>query len=458
MKLILDKQCTLSGADQSITGQSVKDRIKQALTMKNPAYIEAKKYERWTGNIDKTLCFFEETEDGSLLFPRGFLRQALILIRAQTGIMGIPFQDNRHVLDEIFFKFTGKLRPYQDQALQALLKKDFGVLEALMGSGKTVIALAVIAARRQPTLILVHTKLLLDQWCERIKTFLSVDAGRIGGGQYDIQPITVGIINSVWRHLDELPSRFGQIIGDENHKIPTKTYSDIVKAFDCKYMLGLSATPYRRDGLTNLIHWYVGPLVHKIDPKELEDTGAVLVPEIIYKQTDFHYNFRDDYAKMLSVLTQDEPRNAQIAQDVLREAGTCQETVLVVSDRVKHCLALKDLLLGSGLNLNIGVLTGQTKAQERMSFVEDIRAGKVDIVIATVQLIGEGIDFPGLSSLFLATPIRFEGRIVQVIGRILRPADGKQQPRVYDYQDPISIFYASARSRRATYKKMNWLK
>ena len=416
--------------------------------MKNPAYLEAIKHKRWTGNIDKILIFYEEFKCGHvtpissrLFFPRGFLRQALDI----TG-KDISLQDDRRVLPEINFKFTGELRPYQDQALQAILKKDFGVLEALMGSGKTVIALAAIAARKQPTLILVHNKELLYQWRDRIKEFLGIKAGLIGDGHNLLSAVTVSIINSAKKRLVELPTFFGQIIVDEVHRTPGAMLSEVVRAFDCKYMLGLSATPYRRDGLTALIHWFVGSLVHKTDPKELQEVGAVLVPEIHTRETGFNYQ------KLLSLIVEDEDRNNQIVYDVMVEARR-PGTALVVSDRVEHCETLARLL--ASRNLRVETLTGQLKAKERKSVVEDIRAGKVDVVIATIQLIGEGVDFPKLTSLFLATPIKFSARLIQVIGRILRPMEGKK-PRVYDYSDPVGPLFASARARGKTYKEMGW--
>ena len=443
MKLVLNKQCILSSADQNILNQ-----IKQALSMKNPAYIEAKKHGRWTGKIDKVLHFYEEVESGSLSFPRGFIREALDITSR-----GIVFQDDRQVLPGIDFKFTGELRPYQDKALQDILKKDFGVLEALMGSGKTVVALAAIAVRKQPTLILVHNKELLYQWQDRIAKFLGVSAGLIGDNKFGIQFVTVAIINSAKKHLrsGSLPKCFGQIIVDECHRTPATMFSEVVQTFDCKYMLGLSATPYRRDGLTNLIHWFVGPLIHKIDPVELQDTGAVLIPEIQTRETGFNYQ------KLLSLIVADEDRNSMIVRDVMMEAQR-PGTALIVSDRVEHCVVLHDLLKtmpGSGLKVKI--LTGQLKSKERTSLVEDIRADKIDVVVATLQLIGEGFDYEGFSSLFLATPIKFEGRIIQTIGRILRPMDGKT-PRVWDYRDSVGPLFASAKARMKTYRAMNWLK
>lgn len=446
MRLILDKQCTITGANQSII-----NRVEHALTMKNPAYIEARKRGRWTGEIDKTLQFYKSPvvygPAPSISFPRGFLRRALDIIGRD-----FYFQDDRRVLSPVNFKFTGKLRPYQDEALQTLLKKDFGVLDALMGSGKTVIALAVIVARCQPTLILVHNKELLYQWRDRIAKFLGISAGLIGDGHFEIKPVTVAIINSAKKHLDELPDHFGQIIIDECHRTPATMFSEVVQAFDCKYMLGLSATPYRRDGLTNLIGWFVGDTVHRIDPRELQDSGAVLIPEIQTKETGFNYQ------KLLSLIVVDEDRNNMIVRDILFEVRHHPGTVLVVSDRVEHCQTLQGVLKSKKPGLSVEILAGKLiKGQERMALVEGIRAGKVKVVIATVQLIGEGFDCLGLSSLFLATPIKFSGRLIQVVGRILRPADGKE-PRVYDYQDPVGPLFASAKSREKTYMEMNWLK
>ena len=445
MRLTLNNQCTLSGADRNTT-----DQIKQALTMKNPAYIEAKKHGRWTGKIDKVLHFYDEVESDGFSFPRGFIREALDI----TG-RGVVFEDRRRTLPEIDFRFTGELRPYQEQAVAEMLKKDFGVLEAPCGVGKTVMILSMIAQRKQPTLVLIHNKELLAQWADRIKSFLHVTAGLIGDGKYDVRPITVGITNTVRKHLGELPKYFGQIVSDEVHRCPSVMLSEVVRAFDSKYMVGCSGSPYRRDGLTRLIGWFVGMATYKIDSSELQSLGAVLVPEIIHKQTDFHYNFRDDYTKMLSALTQDEMRNTQIAQDILSEAGCHHGTILVVSDRIEHCETLAKILNSRGVDAKI--LTGQLKSKERTSLVEDIRAGKVDVVIATLSLISEGFDCPGLSSLFLSTPIKFEGRIVQTVGRILRPMDGKT-PRVYDYQDPCSVLYSSSKARMRIYKKMGWLK
>lgn len=448
MKLTVTNECLLIGASPAI-----KDRLKQALTMKNPAYLEALKRGRWIGKLDRELFFYKPGLNGGLCFPRGFIRSALSIIdTSENPVIGC---DKRRSLEFVDFDFMGNLRPYQVQALADILKKDFGVLEAATGSGKTVVALAAIAARKQPTLILVHNKELMNQWVDRISSFFRVVAGRIGNGKYEVKPITVGIVNTVQKHLNELLQYFGQIISDEVHRCPSKMLSETVQAFDCKYMLGLSATPYRRDGLTSLIHMYIGDLSHKIDLEKLRDIGAVLVPEIVFKKTKFFYEFRDDYAKMVNVLTQDMARNMKVIADIMAETdknpkGTC----LVVSDRIEHCEALAELLHKFKVQ-GIQLLTGQHKTSERKAAVENVNAGRVKVLVATLQLIGEGFDCAGLSSLFLTTPIKFSGRLIQVIGRILRPEDGKQ-PRVYDYQDPVGVLIASAIARKKTYREMGW--
>ena len=439
IKLLLNKQITIINANPDIF-----KRIKKLFTIQNPAFQEAQKYGRYTGNIDRVLCFYKE-DQGNIKCPRGYLRQILEI----TG-RDIVFEDKRRVLPQLDIHFCGKLRPYQKKALDTIYKKDFAVLESLTGSGKTVIALSLIAARQQPTLIIVSTVELLNQWHEMIGKFLAISAGRIGNGKFEIKSITVGIVNTVSKYLAKLPQYFGQIVFDEVHRMSCPRMIAVAKEFDCKMMFSCSATPYRRDGLTKVIHFYAGPLAHKIDPVELQDTGAVLIPEIQTRETEFNYQ------KLLSLIVVDEDRNNLIIRDVMTGARR-PGTALIVSDRVEHCVVLHDLLKtmpGSGLKVKI--LTGQLKSKERTSLVEDIRAGKIDVVIATIQLIGEGFDCPGLSSLFLATPIKFSGRLIQVVGRILRPADGKK-PRVYDYRDPVGPLFASARTREKTYREMRWI-
>jgi superfamily II DNA or RNA helicase len=155
---------------------------------------------------------------------------------------------------------------------------------------------------------------------------------------------------------------------------------------------------------------------------------------------------------MISNLTQDQDRNRQIAADVIRQVRSRTGTALVVSDRVAHCEALEQLISAAGPKVQ--VLTGSASKAEREAIVQAVQAGKADVLISTVQLLGEGFDCSGLSSLFLATPIKFKGRLLQVIGRILRPQDGKR-PVVYDYVDQrVGVLKAQAKSRGKALKEI----
>ncbi|NLX18155.1 MAG: DEAD/DEAH box helicase, partial [Desulfobulbus sp.] len=349
------------------------------------------------------------------------------------------------------FSFSGELRQYQQKAVAAVLKHSFGVVEAATGSGKTVMALAVIAHRHQPTLVVVHSKELMYQWCSRIEQFLGVEAGMAGDGVFELQPVTVAIVNTARKHLDLLPARFGQIIVDECHRVPASLFTNVVAAFDCKYMLGLSATAFRReDGMTRLINIYMGDRVHTVDGRQLAASGAVVLPVFEQRLTTFVYRYQGEYARLIKALTDNEQRNRQICRDVVRlvEQGH-QGTVLLVSDRVAHCHVLADLLAEK--HVSVRVLTGQTPPEERALIVEHVQSGQVVVLVATLQLIGEGFDCPGLSTLVLATPIKFEGRLLQVVGRIMRPAMGKEA-RVIDYVDEhIPVLRRSAAIRRTVF-------
>ena len=216
-------------------------------------------------------------------------------------------------------------------------------------------------------------------------------------------------------------------------------------------MLGLSATAYRReDGLTRLIYLFMGERAHQVNSKELTATGAVLKPEFIQKTTDYKYVFRGNYQALMNSLTKNEMRSQQIVDDIYAESMKTEGIILVVSDRVAHCRKLGDMLAGKGLK--VSVLTGKQTMAERSEIVESVHCGEIKVLISTLQLVGEGFDAAGLSTLFLTTPIKFTGRLQQVIGRIRRPASGKH-PKVIDYVDKhVGVLRNSARIRRQAYE------
>jgi len=418
--------------------------LKNKLTIDNPRYLAARKYGRWIGKrLRPKLYFFSEEEDG-FHFPRGLARETILDFRQRCG-QQLGIVDRRRSCLPHAFEFSGELRDYQQQALDDLCRHEFGVLEAGTGSGKTIIALAVIARRQQPAIIFVHTKELLYQWRDRISQFLGVDAGLIGDGHDEVKPLTVAIVNSAAKRLQSLPHLFGHLVVDECHRVPATLFTETVTAFDCRFSLGLSATAFRSDGLTSLISYYLGTHRHRVDQKRLWQSGAVLQPEYVQRATAFRYGYRGNYQHLIKALIGSRERNELIATDIADEAQKSRGTLLIVSDRVAHCRQLQDLLTARGLEA--ALLTGTLPHEQRTQLIAEIRQGRHQIVIATLQLIGEGFDCPELETLFLTTPIKFSGRILQVVGRILRPASGKK-PKVFDYVDAVRVLQRSAQQRK----------
>jgi superfamily II DNA or RNA helicase len=437
--LTVSADCLLKGANPGLN-----TAIKDLLTIDNPQYVAAKRYGRWIGKKLKPKLYYYRESGEDLRFPRGFSNQAVLLCREQMGVSP-EIIDKRRLLQEIDLHFSGTLRPYQQIAVDLVAKRSFGVLEAGTGSGKTIMALALIAIRRQPTLIVVHTKELLYQWQDRIREFLGCEAGLIGDGLHRIEPVTVAIVNSARKNFTELVPLFGHLIVDECHRVPATLFTDVVSNFDCHYLLGLSATAFRNDdGSTKLIYTFMGDRIHKVDQDELKATGAIVKPRLIRKETGFSYPYRGDYHALIKALTRHEGRNRMIIDDIYRAADD-SGTVLVVSDRVGHCEIFERHLRERGVA--VALLTGQTPTEERTAIVEAVQKGEVQVLVATIQLIGEGFDCSGLSSLFLTTPITFEGRLLQVIGRIMRPGKNKEA-RVFDYlDDSVSVLRRSAQTR-----------
>lgn len=440
--LTVSSDCLLTGLSLPL-----EKAIKERLTIDNPKFISAKRYGRWVSKkLLPTLKYYEPVPTG-LRFPRGFANQAILLCREY--MQETPrIVEQRRLLAEVEYLFSGALRPYQERAVAEVSGRSFGVLEAGTGSGKTVMALAIIAARRQPTLIIVHTKELLYQWQQRIGEFLGLSAGLVGDGRLDVQPITVAIVNSARKQVGELVPLFGHLIVDECHRVPAALFTDVVSRFDCQYLLGLSATAFRSDeGTTRLISIFMGDCLHQVNQAQLQATGAIVKPELIRRKTTFTHPYSGDYHDLITALVSHQGRNLQIVEDIVQAAGRPQSGVLlVVSDRVSHCEIFAGQLAARGLA--VALLTGQTPPEKRAQIVRDVQAGELRILVATLQLIGEGFDCSDLSTLFLTTPITFEGRLLQVLGRIMRPSAGKL-PMVYDYVDEqVAVLRRSAEGRR----------
>jgi superfamily II DNA or RNA helicase len=427
------------------------------LQFANPKWMENERMGRWNKGVPKTLTFYQRHGTDGLIVPRGLMRSLVLLARKHQE--EIIIDDQRRQMPEVNFAFCGELRPFQQTAAAQMLARDFGTLSAPTGSGKTVMALYIIARRRQPTLVIVHNKELALQWMERIESFLAIpktQVGFIGGGRRTIgDQITVALVQSVYRCAEEIAPHFGHMVVDECHRAPSRTFTEAVTAFDSRYMLGLSATPYRRDRLSKLIFWHLGDLHHQVDAAELVASGQILDIDVVFRPTEF-ISYADpvsEYSTMLSELAHNDIRNRLIAGDVHCEVVENQRpgVCLVLSDRKLHCQVLQALLKHKH-HVAAEVLTGELPMEQRREIVQRLNAGEIRVLIATGQLIGEGFDCPRLSTLFLATPVRFSGRILQYLGRILRPSEGISRAKVYDYVDVhVAPLKAAALARQRVY-------
>ncbi|WP_372366450.1 DEAD/DEAH box helicase [Candidatus Uabimicrobium sp. HlEnr_7] len=430
--------------------------LKKRLTFTNPEYVLAERQHRSTYNISPTLSFFKKKKN-KIFVPRGFSAQALGILRMHEVKYNVA--EETRLLPEIDVNFCRELYTFQQKAVESIVARRFGVLNSPTGSGKTVMALAVIAARKQPALVICHTKELLYQWRDRAVEFLGMkesEIGLVGDGNRVIgKPLTIAIVNSLYKCVDELADKIGHLIVDECHRVPSRTFTEAIKHFDSRYMLGLSATAYRRDKLTKVIYFYMGDSVYSISPQELQKHNKIMVASLVVRETNFYseINGSSEYQALLQELVNNRARNELIVDDVIEEAQQRRGICLVLSDRKNHCETLHEILVSKS-GMSVELLTGDTKSSVRKKIVRDLDEQRIDILVASGRLVGEGFDCKSLSSLFLATPVKFSGRVIQYLGRILRTCEGKVQPKIFDYIDELGVLRSSFKSRLSAYKTM----
>jgi superfamily II DNA or RNA helicase len=236
------------------------------------------------------------------------------------------------------------------------------------------------------------------------------------------------------------------VVLDEAHHAPAETFAAVVAQFPARYLLGLTATPYRRDGLDQVIGWHLGPVVAQMDERDLRD--RLIKPRIVKRETGIR-PWGDTFTQLVSHLTTNTARNALIVADVAAEVAKGRRC-LVVSDRVEHVEDLAALLEAQGLPA--AALHGQQRKKVRQHVVAQAQAGDLAVVVATCSLVGEGFDCPSLSALYLTTPVSYQARTVQYIGRVSRTAPGKADAVVYDYCDDHPMLWASWRQRSDVYR------
>jgi len=419
-KLILDKK------DFS------QEKLRARFIRENPIYIRNKRLNLSNYKTPKTICLVQDNGNGTMTLPRGLLVPVMGMFPGSQII-------DQTILRPVDLPDSGiTLRDYQVDAVEAVLKRNQGILIGKPGCGKTIIAAELILRRKQNTLICVHTGALAEQWGERLKTHAGIDAGFIGIGKWNIKPVTIALLQTLTRHMTtEFTNFWGFAIFDECHHLPAESFSIVANALPARFRLGLTATRKRADGLTFLLDASLGGILFTIGDEVLGN--RILRPTIHVIETNFMSQV-DEYGKLLSEIIRDKNRNELILQYLLKEVDQGR-SILVLSRRVAHVRHLCSEF-GKRSKVPAAVVVGATPKEEREQILRKVGAGGIKVLFSC--LIGdEGLDLPILSELFIVAPSRNVYRLQQQVGRIQRTHPGKTDCMVFDFRDRRTPFAES---------------
>ncbi|MDU8913939.1 TOTE conflict system archaeo-eukaryotic primase domain-containing protein [Aestuariicoccus sp. MJ-SS9] len=400
--------------------------------------------------------------------PRGCFDEVVGYISENGATLEMDdLRENGKALPEIV-RFCGELRQQQSRAFDALAEHDTGVLAATTAFGKTVVASALIAHRARNVLVLVHRRELLNQWVERLGSFLRIDPKQIGtigaGKRKPTGVIDVALIQSLVRkgEVDDLVADYGHLVVDECHHLSAASFELVARRSKARYVTGLSATVARKDGHHPIIFMQCGPVRHQVSAKsQAAESG------IRHRARERHTRFRLPEALAMAerpsmpaiyaALAEDEARNDLIFDDVLKSLEA-KRSPIVLTERKDHLEHLQQRF--SRFAKNIVVLRGGMSVKDRRAAHAALNVDDDEerLILATGRYIGEGFDDARLDTLFLTMPIAWKGTLAQYVGRLHRQHDEKKDVLVVDYIDSsVPVLARMAAKRRTGYRALGYV-
>jgi superfamily II DNA or RNA helicase len=416
------------------------NQIRRLAAFQNPEFYKKQSMRLSTALTPRVICCAQDLPQHVGL-PRGCLPELKVLLR-EHGV-ALDVEDKRESGAALRVSFRGELTRVQQQAARALLGHDIGVFVAPPGVGKTVVGTYLVAERGCSSLILVHRRPLLDQWRAQLSLFLGLEPqaiGQIGGGKRSANGrLDVAMIQSLVRagKVADLVAGYGQVIVDECHHVPAVSFERVLAEVKARHVVGLTATPQRRDGQHPITEMQLGPVRFAVDTKS-EAARRPFEHRLIVRETAFRLpaaSRAPSIQELYAALAADKRRNELILNDVIASLEEGRSPILL-TERKDHLEYFAERLQKFARHLV--VLHGSMTARKRNAARDQLAAIPPDqerLVLATGRYVGEGFDDARLDTLFLALPISWKGTLVQYTGRLHRLHPGKAEVRIFDYVD-----------------------
>ncbi|HEX6899904.1 MAG TPA: DEAD/DEAH box helicase family protein [Thermoanaerobaculia bacterium] len=440
------------------------NEIKRLAAFQNPEFYKKQSLRLSTAMTPRVIACAEELSQ-HIALPRGCLGDLKELFR--TNGVDLQVEDQRQEGEALQLVLKGELTAVQQEAAEALLQHDIGVFVAPPGVGKTVLGTYLVAKRARSTLVLVHRQPLLDQWVAQLSMFLGLEEkeiGQIGGGKRKPNGrLDVAMIQSLVRQdsVEDLVETYGHVIVDECHHVPAVSFERVLSEVKARYVVGLTATPHRRDGHHPILEMQLGPVRFAVDPRS-QAARRPFEHRLIVRETSFRLEGGGTEAgiqELYAALAADEARNRLILDDVLHALEEGRSPILL-TERRDHLEYFAEQLRGFVRHLM--VLQGGMSPKERRELGGRLAAVPDEeerLVLATGRYIGEGFDDRRLDTLVLAMPVSWKGTLVQYTGRLHRLHPRKSEVQIFDYVDrEVRVLARMFERRLRTYRAIGYVR